>query len=162
VPLGHLLINNAAIGATMVGTAPLASRAVATAAGRPVLMHDWWCAVLAAHGGALLTLPRPTIRWRRHSETVTGDTPDTLGGRGRRRRDYARWSINSAQWILGAEVEPVDDDADRSVRALASIDPERLPLSSFLRVWMTRGIRAWPLRRQIGLLSAVGMGRSNQ
>ena len=97
VPFGHLLINNAAIGATLLGTAALAGRAVALAADEPVLMHDWWVALVAGHQGTLTALPTPTLQWRRHEGTVTGSRPATWRGRAERRRHYVGWSIGAAR-----------------------------------------------------------------
>ena len=85
--LGQLLVTNAAIGATMMGTRALAAAAVAyEPEGLP--MHDWWCAVVASAFGQFSIDATPVIEWRRHDRTVTGSAPSTIAGRLDRRRSY--------------------------------------------------------------------------
>lgn len=158
---GHLLINNAAIGATMLGTAGLARRAVALADDRPVLMHDWWVALVAAHQGSLVCHRRSTLRWRRHDATVTGGRPDGIRGRTARRREYLRWSIDAGRRLSTAD-GAVDDRHDAAARAIAALDPAAPGVVALCRLWSSHGVRAWPMRRQWPLLLAVTMGRSAQ
>lgn len=168
LPFGQLLINNAAIGATMVGTAALARRALEIADGRSVLMHDWWVALVAAHHGSLVQLREPTIRWRRHGATVTGATPPTTASRAARRRRYLAWSIEAAGWLHAAPpgADAVDPAAARATAALASMPPtlhtsspsfvQRMShIRQLLFAWHSSGVRAWPLRANAGLFAAI-------
>lgn len=159
LPFGHLLVNNAAIGATMLGTAALAETAVRLAAGRPVLMHDWWVALVAAHSGTLERLAVPTMRWRRHPHTVTGERPPGVAGRARRRREYLRWSVDAAT-RLDAGGPGASAEAAAAVRALAARQDRPIGPLTMLRLWRSHGIRAWPVPRQMGLLGSVAMGRT--
>lgn len=159
LPFGHLLINNVAIGATVLGTAALAQRAVDLADDRPVLMHDWWVAMVAGHSGHLSCLPEPTVRWRRHEGTVTGSRPHTLGGRAERRREYLAWSIDASQRL--ARDDPSTATAARAVRALAEMNEEQPTVRGLVRAWRRGGVRAWPLRGQLSLLCSVGVGQTN-
>jgi len=160
VPFGHLLINNAAVGATMLGTAELALRTVELADDRPVLMHDWWVALVAGHSGQLTCLERATVRWRRHESTFTGRRPATLRGRAERRREYVRWSIDAAQRL--SDAAPTSEVAALAVSELARLSKDRPTVVGLLRAWRRAGVRAWPLRGQGSLLLSVGVGRKNQ
>lgn len=170
LPFNQLLINNAAIGATMVGTAALARRALEVADGRPVLMHDWWVALVAAHHGSLVQLREPTIRWRRHGATVTGATPPTNASRAARRRRYLSWSIDAADWLSTATGGPVPADpaAAKAAAALAAARPRFLTdtpslsqrlshIRQLLLAWRSSGVRAWPFRSNAGLIAAVSL-----
>lgn len=157
VPLGHLLINNVAIGATVLGTAALASRAVTLSDDRPVHMHDWWVAMVAAYEGDLACLPVATIRWRRHRATVTGARPDSWRERAARRRAYVRWSVDAAHRLSkGTAVSP---ESERPVSALARLNPDQVTLRGLLGAWRRGGVRAWPLAGQGSLLFSVGVGQ---
>lgn len=160
VEFGHLLINNAAIGATLLGTASLASRAIQLAENRPVLWHDWWVALVAAYEGELTCLPVATIRWRRHGATVTGTTPGSWRGRAERRRAYVRWSIDAAQRLSRGVARSAE--AERAVDALACLNSERPTLRGLLSAWRRGGVRAWPLTGQASLLLSVGVGKTDQ
>lgn len=157
ITLGRLLVNNAAIGATMVGTPDLARAVVSLSRGREVLMHDWWCALVAAYAGSVRVVPSPTVRWRRHSGTVTGVAPDTMRGRMRRRLEYLAWSIEAARLLRDSPLVPVDAAAARQASVLASVDPEH-PSLRRLATAMGAGVRAWTRRGQTGLMVAV-LGR---
>ncbi|GJM39158.1 MAG: hypothetical protein DHS20C19_25250 [Acidimicrobiales bacterium] len=161
VPFARLLINNVAIGATVVGTAGLAKRAVALADGVDVLWHDWWVALVAGHDGDLTGCPQATMDWRRHGGTVTGTTPAGVRERARRRRRYLAFSVAAAQ-RLAAESSGPDAQAHIAVRELARLDPSHPTARGLLRAWRRAGVRAWSPRGQIGLLSSVVMGRTDQ
>ena len=160
VPFGQLLINNAVIGATVLGTAPLARRAVELATA-DVFWHDWWVALVAAHQGTLTRVDEPLLCWRRHEHTVTGDRPSGLSGRAARRRAYLAWSIDVARWLRDAGAA-TSAEADRAVYALSGLDPRHPTLSGLLRAWRIGGVRAWPLRGQASLLLSVARGRTGQ
>jgi rhamnosyltransferase len=165
---GELLINNAAIGATMVGTAELAAAALDALGEEPEAtdldMHDWWCALVAAYAGDLRLLSAPTMAWRRHDNTVTGETPGSAAGRVRRRLRYLDWSIDVAQRLAHSGLEPVSGEVHEAVTALTDMAPDAqgVSLPGLVRA-MRRGVRAWPARRQAGLLLAAarhrGLGR---
>jgi rhamnosyltransferase len=161
VPFGHLLINNAAIGATLLGTAELARVAVALADDRPVLMHDWWVALVAGHQGSLVRLPSVTVRWRRHGSTVTGTRPSGIRRRAARRREYLAWSIDAAR-RLRAGPTAASPAAARAVEALADIDEHHASARDLVRAWRLGGVRAWPLRGQASLLFSLGIGQKHQ
>jgi rhamnosyltransferase len=161
VPFGHLLINNAAIGATLLGTAELARAAVALADHRPVLMHDWWVALVAGHQGSLVRLPSATVRWRRHGSTVTGTRPSGVKGRSARRREYLAWSVDASR-RLRAGPTAASPAAARAVEALADVDEHRASVRDLVRAWRRGGVRAWPLRGQVLLLFSLRVGQKHQ
>lgn len=161
VPYPRLLINNAAIGATIVGTAALARRAVALADGLDVMWHDWWVALVAGHQGALTAYPRPTLDWRRHGSTVTGARPAGWPARAARRRRYLAFSIAAARRLDRAGPGP-DAAAHAAVTALARLDPDRPRVNDLVRAWRRAGVRAWTRRGQASLLLAVAVGRTHQ
>ena len=145
---GELLLVNAAIGATMVGTGDLA-RAV-TAMDRPATMHDWWTALVAAYAGDLRLLPVPTLRWRRHGDTATGGAGGS-GSIGRaRRNDYLAWSIAAAQRLADGPLTPGDRNTSRAVAAMGAMGERGINLRDSLRADRA-GARAWPLRRRLAV-----------
>ena len=154
IDIGRLLINNAAIGATMLGGAELARAAVELGRGETPLMHDWWCALVAAYAGEVVVVAAPTIRWRRHPGTVTGATPSTLRGRLRRRLDYLEWSIGAAQRLRDGPVPPADGQRADAVEALARLNAVSPRFSGMLRA-AAAGVRAWSWRAEAALLVAV-------
>lgn len=160
VPYGRVLINNVAIGATVLGTAGLARRAVELAEGVDILWHDWWVALVAGHDGDLASCPQATMDWRRHRGTVTGATPRGVAGRTRRRRRYLAFSIAAAR-RLAAEPTGACTAAHHAATELARIDPTRPSALGLLRAWRRAGVRAGSLRGQVGLLSSVLMGRTD-
>ena len=155
-PMGieRLLVNNAAIGATMLGGADLAAAAVDLAAGEEPLMHDWWCALVAAYAGEVAVVAAPTVRWRRHPGTVTGATPSTLRGRMGRRLRYLEWSVGAARRLRDAPLEAADERRARVVVSFAGLNAVSPGLTGILRVRML-GVRAWSWRAQLGVLVAV-------
>jgi hypothetical protein len=152
ITLGRLLVNNVAIGATLMATPELARTARALATELPPLMHDWWLALVAAYAGELLVLPAPTMRWRRHARTVTGTTPTGFGARVRRRRTTLEWSICAAR-LLTARLEPVGPAQDAAARALAAVDPSGRRMSDLLGA-RAHGVRAWTPGHDAALLIA--------
>ncbi|MEZ5166335.1 MAG: glycosyltransferase family 2 protein [Acidimicrobiales bacterium] len=144
VPFGHLVVNNAAIGATMLGTPELASRALALAGGDAVLMHDWWVALVAAYEGSLTYLSEPTLQWRRHDLTVTGATPS--GSRPAPNGAGLPGMVDRGLSTAGGRREP-DHGRTRRRRRLRrphrSGAPEDPRPASRLA---PPGVRAWPVR----------------
>lgn len=161
VPYGHLLINNAAIGATVVGTAALAERAVAMSDDVEVLWHDWWVALVAGHQGELTVCPQATIDWRRHGSTVTGGRPSGVADRAARRRRYLAFSIAVAR-RLAREGPGPDSTANAAVVELARLDPHHPTVLGLVRAWRRAGVRAWPRGGQASLLFSTAVGRSDQ
>ena len=155
VDLGRLFINNVAIGATMVGTPELARRATELAQQFEPRMHDWWCALVAAHGGRLGVLPKPTMKWRRHSQTVSGGTPPTVADRKARRLDSLRWSIAAAR-VLEAGQPPSTPVAATATGALAAVDPGRPGVGDLVRL-RRAGVRAWSWDHTVRLFAAVAL-----
>ncbi len=150
----RLLVNNAAIGATMLGGADLAAAAVDIAGEDELLMHDWWCALVAAYAGEVVIVAAPTIRWRRHSGTVTGATPSTLRGRMRRRLYYLEWSIGAARRLRDSPLDPPDQRRRRVVASFAGLNAASPEFLGILRL-RAAGVRAWSWRAQLGLVTAV-------
>ena len=145
---GELLMVNAAIGATMVGTRALAD--AVTSLDHEMTMHDWWTALVAAYAGELRLLAVPTMRWRRHATTVTGGA-GASGSIGRsRRNEYLAWSIAAARILADSGLSPRDDACSRAVVALAAMDESGIGLRSSL-VADRAGARAWPLRRRLAV-----------
>lgn len=152
--IGRLLVNNVAIGATVMGDVDLAVAATAAAPDGPPVMHDWWVALVAAYHGSVIVEPAPTVRWRRHGHTVTGSTPVTLRGRMRRRLSSLERSVTAARTLQVSGITPVDAATGRAVAALASVDPRSPSVS---QLWTARqaGVRAWSASAQAGLVAAV-------
>lgn len=161
VAYGRLLVNNAAIGATVLGTAALARRALDLAGGMDVLWHDWWVALVAGHQGTLTACPQATLDWRRHDGTVTGATPPGLRARAARRRRYLAFSIDAARRLAADGAGP-SPEANAAVDALARVDPARPTLRGLVRAWRRGGVAAWSRTGQASLLFSAMMGRSDQ
>jgi rhamnosyltransferase len=151
--IGPLLANNAAIGATMMGTVALARSAVRLSGGQPVGMHDWWCGLVAAARGTLAFDPRPTLRWRRHDATVTGSSPKGLRSRLERRRAYLLEANSMAQRLLCERDAIVSEDALIALEAIAEIDPGKLSLADYRKL-MRSGVRTTGWGRTAVLLAA--------
>ncbi len=145
---GELLMVNAAIGATMVGTRDLADAVNALDHEPP--MHDWWTALVAAYAGDLRLLPVSTMRWRRHSATATGGAGATGSIGHARRADYLAWSISAAQNLTESELSPVSSSVSRATSALADLDRTGTGLRKSLAADRA-GARAWPLRRRLAV-----------
>ncbi|MFT5202497.1 MAG: hypothetical protein ACI9C1_001887 [Candidatus Aldehydirespiratoraceae bacterium] len=160
VPFGHLLVNNAAIGATLLGTAALGRKARSIATDEVVLMHDWWVALVASHEDSLACLRESTISWRRHEGTVTGATPEGVGRRADRRRRYLAWSVRAACLLAASDLSGTEA-TQRAAASLAVVDPEQPSLRALAGAWR-HGVRAWPARSQGSLLFSVVVGRTNQ
>jgi len=83
-PLPALMLRNHAIGATTMMNIALARRA------RPVppsaVMHDWWCALIAAALGQVLVIPTPLVHYRQHGANVIGSRPRSAPANLRRLR----------------------------------------------------------------------------
>ncbi|MEZ5246668.1 MAG: glycosyltransferase [Acidimicrobiales bacterium] len=145
---GELLLVNAAIGATMIGTRALAE--AVTAFDHEPTMHDWWTALVAAYAGELRLLAVPTLRWRRHADTATGGAGGT-GSIGRaRRNDYLAWSVAAARRLTDSPLTPTDRRISRAVVAMAAMDESGISLRGSLRADRA-GARAWPLRRRLAV-----------
>lgn len=145
---GELLLVNAAIGATMVGTRELA--AAVTMGDHETTMHDWWTALVAAYAGELRLLAVPTLRWRRHPGTATGGVGSS-GSIGRaRRNDYLAWSIAAAQRLADGPLMPGDSTTSRAVAAMVAMGERGVDLRGTLRADRA-GARAWPLRRRLAV-----------
>lgn len=67
--LNRLLIQNNVTGCTMMINRPLAALAPPPA---PVIMHDWWLALVAAAFGSIGHVPQSTIVYRQHGTNDTG------------------------------------------------------------------------------------------
>lgn len=153
---GELLMVNAAIGATMVGTAELAR--VATVIDDP-FMHDWWCALVAAYAGDLRLLRAPTLRWRRHAATATGGTARAGRIGNARRRDYLAWSSRAARLLdEDSSLRAVDSATERAAGAMADLDRHGPSLRG-LAAADRAGVRAWPARRRLTPYGAIASRR---
>ncbi len=161
VTLGRLLVNNVAIGATLVGTSGLAAAAcrLSDTSGEQfeVRMHDWWCALIAAYAGTLLVMPAPTMWWRRHTNTVTGGQPASTSGRVGRRLRSLSWSREAAT-ILNANLTAVSADADTAAAALVGTPTDNLSVGDLVRLHR-RGVRAWSVANSVKLASAALVSR---
>lgn len=149
---GELLMINAAIGATIVGTAALAEAIRVNE--QPDTMHDWWVAVVAAYAGELRMLDAPTMRWRRHEATATGGA----GGDGSigtaARRAYVEWSSATAQRLLNSDLPPVASSASRQLATVRDLGGEGFGLRSVAAADRA-GARPWPTRRRLALWAAA-------
>jgi glycosyltransferase involved in cell wall biosynthesis len=155
-PFAELLMVNAAIGATFLGTAELARTAVEI--GDDPWMHDWWCALVAAYAGELRLVPFPTLRWRRHVGTVTngpvGPTPVTRA----RRLDYVEWSSRAAYILAESHIDPVDSAVARAAAMLGEMYMDGLSVRGMCAADRV-GVRAWPLRRRLAVFVSIGLRR---
>lgn len=154
---GELLIVNAAIGATFVGTAALA-RAAVEAADHDPWMHDWWCALVAAYGGELRMIPYPTMRWRRHPATATAGVAGPTPLRSAARLEYLAWSARAAEALAGSDIEPHDASVARAAATLGAMT-DTGPTSRGLLAADRAGVRPWPARRRIALHATVAAHR---
>lgn len=65
-----LMLRNYVTGCASFGNAALARAALPVPDESP--MHDWWLALVAAHCGELIDLPRPLVQYRQHGGNVLG------------------------------------------------------------------------------------------
>ena len=157
VTFGRLLVNNVAIGATIVGTAELARCAHASAQRREVRMHDWWCALIAAYAGAFGIVAVPTMSWRRHSATVTGRRPEGVRARAVRRNDALAWS-SSAAAALESDLVAIDRRTADAARLVAGLGGRPPGVRDTVRL-ARAGIRPWTAAGWMRLALAVVMRR---
>jgi glycosyltransferase involved in cell wall biosynthesis len=68
---GNALVDNAAIGATVVINAKARSTVLARMP-RNALMHDWWLYLVVSALGEVIYDPRPGLKYRQHSANVRG------------------------------------------------------------------------------------------
>jgi hypothetical protein len=153
VTLGRLFVNNIAIGSTMVGTGRLARLARELGASIDIRMHDWWCVLVAAYGGAFEVLAAPTMYWRRHDSTVTGTQPGGVRVRVERRLSAIAWSSVAARELLDHLV-PADGQVRRVAVVMANVDADTMTPIDLVRM-RRAGIRAWSSRHDINLLVAT-------
>lgn len=70
--LNYLVVQNVVTGCTAMLNRALAELGSRTPASEPILMHDWWLAILAAAAGNVGFLNEPTINYRQHGNNSVG------------------------------------------------------------------------------------------
>lgn len=157
----NALVQNIGGGNTMVFNN--AARRLLAAAGADVklVLHDWWAyMVVSGCGGALFYDPRPTIRYRQHSQNIVGENNSAMA---RLARAHKLWRGRFRGWI------DVNLEALTSVRHLLT-EENRLTLDCFsqarqghfpmrvLDIWRS-GIRRQTLAGNIGMFVASVLNR---
>ncbi|MBF0189287.1 MAG: glycosyltransferase family 2 protein [Magnetococcales bacterium] len=83
-PKGHdqrtqihrLILQNLITGAGMAGNRALLAKASPLPFERPIIMHDWWLALVASLFGRIVLLNEPAVLYRQHDENVCGALVD--------------------------------------------------------------------------------------
>ena len=70
--LNHLIVQNVVTGCTAMLNRALAELGSRTPSDEPMLMHDWWLAILASAVGTVGFLSEPTIDYRQHGRNSVG------------------------------------------------------------------------------------------
>lgn len=70
--LVSLLMNNVAVGCTMMITRELAKKSLEKTNCELLFMHDWWIALLASACGSISYINSPLIKYRQHGENNVG------------------------------------------------------------------------------------------
>lgn len=81
--LRDLLFQNTVTGCTAMLNAALVKQVVAAEVS-DVVMHDWWCALVACAFGRIHYVNTPTVLYRQHGENTVGATVPYLGHFARR------------------------------------------------------------------------------
>lgn len=69
--LNHVAMESVALGSTMMMNRALLEQALPIASG--AAYQDWWLALVAVAFGSLVSIPEPTILYRRHAVNATAD-----------------------------------------------------------------------------------------
>ena len=67
-----LVIQNVITGCTVMINRALAERALLTENTDDIIMHDWWCALVAASFGRIGYIDKPLVLYRQHSSNSVG------------------------------------------------------------------------------------------
>ncbi len=67
-----LMMQNVVSGCTVMINRPLAELARRGSGRDAVIMHDWWCALIAAYYGAVVCVDRPLVLYRQHGDNAVG------------------------------------------------------------------------------------------
>ncbi|NNE74427.1 MAG: glycosyltransferase [Acidimicrobiales bacterium] len=162
VTFGQLLMLNAAIGNTITGTRELAELARAIADGRPVVMHDWWLALVAASRGTFVLDRTATVQFRRHQDATTHRLAGEWGlsalrsrtsARERTRAVFAR-CVEHARYLDADPGEPTDPLFAEQTKRLAHVDPAMVTMLDLVELWRL-GVRMWPTKRHVALAAGV-------
>ncbi len=133
--LNQLLVQNVVTGCTVMMNRALAELACSHMPEGPILMHDWWLALIAAAMGAAAYLPEATIDYRQHGN-------NTVGAKNTRSASYIFKKIKNdgvktamAQTFAQAKIfddcfgPMLDDQTRATVRAYAAMTDQ----NGFLR-----------------------------
>lgn len=133
--LNHLIVQNVVTGCTAMLNRSLAELGSRTPADEPMLMHDWWLAILAAAAGNVGFLNEPTISYRQHGN-------NSVGAKDARSFSYlwGRFSAKDARKVMIGTAQQIQ----RFLALYADIlQPEQLAmLQAFAQTanapWLTR------------------------
>src|SRR4030067_2892916 len=84
---GHAVVENTAIGCTIVMNRKTRDMILATKPGR-IIMHDWWCYLIASALGKVFHGKTVNIKYRQHAGNVIGGTSRFLLSVYRRTREF--------------------------------------------------------------------------
>ena len=86
----HLLFENIAFGATVVMNAAARDRVRSRPPTSGVIMHDWWCALVASAFGSVIYDEHPGLLYRQHGDNQIGQSASRVGEWIRLARVFAR------------------------------------------------------------------------
>ena len=146
--LPRMLFRNFAIGATTMINAPLA--ALCRPIPRDAVMHDWWCALVAAVAGTHVVLADPLLRYRQHGANAVGSQRRGIPRSFAQMREYLERArrndgmcVAQAHALLEATRRmriPVPASTLQLLEAYAAL-PGQSPLGRVLTLVRTRGYK---------------------
>ena len=147
----ELMIQNVITGCTVMINCTLAKLAIRPENTAGIIMHDWWCALIAASFGAVSYVDRALVLYRPHSDNFVGaknlNSPRYLTARIRRPADIKHSLLATRrQATFLAETFPA---ADAIFREYGQLGGKRK--GERLRFYVKNGIRKSGWQRNLGL-----------
>lgn len=160
--LERIAVHGVVTGATILMNRALVERVVPVPT--DAVMHDWWCACVAAASGRIVAMHEPTVLYRQHGENVVGAAAPawegSVGGLPSR--------ISSAFARRADARASIDETARQAIALLARVGAELTPAERDLLEDMGHTLTAgwwgrkrrllrWRVRREFGVLRNLGI-----
>ena len=147
----ELLVQNVVPGNTLLGNGSLLRLARQYSDGSAIVMHDGWCALVAAYFGRLAVVKKSTLLYRQHGENVLG----AIKASGLsyvfsmlKRSAALRQAISASRVQAGEFAKVFSLEADSLPAQFAAVG--ELPKLRRLRFYKKHGIRKSGLLRNLG------------
>ena len=148
----ELMIQNVITGCTVMVNRALAQLALRGRETERIIMHDWWCALVAACFGEISYIDRPLVLYRQHGDNSVGakkiNSMQYLQARLRNRRDIKdSLAATQAQTAYFVSTYSVTDPVLRGYARLGG-------LKKVQRLWFyaKNGVKKSGWQRNLGLL----------